>query len=141
MSRRRARELALRILYWHEQGNGKIEDIMDQVLSSRKYSADNKTFTTTLIKTTNDNLASIDRAIIKVLKNWRLDRVSLIDKLILRIGVCEIQYLPEIPYEVAINEAIEISKKYGDEDSPKFVNGILDAIASATKDERKAKDH
>jgi N utilization substance protein B len=140
MSRRRARELALRILYWHEQGNGKIEDIMDQVLSGRKYSADNKTFTSTLVKTTIDNLATIDRAIVKVLKNWKFDRVSLIDKLILRIGVCEIQYIPDIPHEVAINEAIEISKRYGDEDSPKFVNGILDAIASAAKNDRKAKD-
>ncbi len=140
MSRRRARELALRILYWYEQGNGKIEDIMEQVLNNRKYSVDNKTFTSALVKTTIDNLASIDRAIIKVIKNWQYDRVSLIDKLILRIGVCEIQYIPEIPYEVAINEAIEISKKYGDEDSPKFVNGILDAIASAVNRDRKLKD-
>lgn len=140
MSRRRARELALRILYWHEQGNGKIEDIMEQVLNGRKYSVDNKTFTTALVKTTLDNLASIDRAIIKVIKNWQYDRVSLIDKLILRIGVCEIQYIPGIPFEVAINEAIEISKKYGDEDSPKFVNGILDAIAGAVNRDRQQKD-
>jgi len=139
MSRRRARELALRILYWYEQGNGELPAIMNKVLDAKKFSEEDKKFTVRLVDAVVDNLARIDREIIKVLKNWQFDRVSLIDKLLLRIGTCEILYFFDIPFEVSINEAIEISKKYGDANTPKFINGILDAIASASHREKNSK--
>jgi len=136
MSRRLARELALRILYWFEQGNGDIKQIIKKVLEIKKYSQADKNFTKKLVEMTINNLPQIDREIIKVLKNWKYGRVSVIDKLLLRLGTCEIVYFNDIPYQVAINEAIEIGKKYGNTESSKFINGILDAIATASRSKK-----
>lgn len=135
MSRRLARELALKILYWYESGNGKLPMIIPSVLDKKKYANGVKSFCQNLVERTVNNLPEIDKKIVNVLKNWKYNRIAVIDKLILRLGTCEILYFEDIPYEVIINEAIEISKKYSDEESPKFINGILDAIAKAFRKE------
>lgn len=129
MSRRQARETALSILYCYEERGGNIELIMADFLKSPT-TPDDRSFIRTLVQQTIQNQEEIDQAIVKVLKNWEYQRVSLIDKLILRLGACEILYLGKVPFQVAINEAIEIGKKYSSEDSGKFINGILDAIAA-----------
>ena len=71
----------------------------------------------------------IDKKISEVAKNWSLERMTPVDLSILRIGVYELLYRPEIPDPVVIDEAIEIAKRYGTKDSPAFINGLLDKIA------------
>jgi N utilization substance protein B len=63
-----------------------------------------------------------------VIQNWEYDRISVVDKIILQIGTCELVYFDDIPPQISINEAIEIGKKYGGNDSGRFINGVLDAI-------------
>jgi len=119
------------ILYCHEERGGQLPSVMDEFLDSRATPVEDQAFVRTLVNTTISHQDDIDRAIIQVLKNWEYQRVSLVDKIILRVGACEILYFDDIPFQVAINEAIEIGKKFGGEDSSKFINGILDAIAAA----------
>jgi N utilization substance protein B len=128
MGRRLARELALKILYRYEEGNTNVVEILHTALDQKKYVSSDKKFSRHLVEQTINNLSEIDAVIIKVIKNWPYDRIAVIDKIILRLGTCEIIYFDDIPAQVSINEAIEISKKYGGSDSRKFVNGVLDAI-------------
>lgn len=128
MGRRLARELALKILYRYEEGDTNLSKIMNDILEAKKYTEDDKTFSKQLAETTINNLSAIDAHIIEVLKNWPFDRISVIDKIILRLGTCELLYFKDIPAQVSINEAIEIGKKYGGGDSGRFINGVLDAV-------------
>ena len=76
-----------------------------------------------------ENLKEIDNIISQYLENWTLDRLSSVDRNVLRLGTYELLYEADVPIEVTIDEAIEIAKKYGTENSGKFVNGVLDKIA------------
>uniref|UniRef100_A0A7C4XJW0 Transcription antitermination protein NusB n=1 Tax=candidate division WOR-3 bacterium TaxID=2052148 RepID=A0A7C4XJW0_UNCW3 len=134
MSRRLARELALKILYGYECGLDSLPELIAGVLGKKNYKNGVKNYCRELVTKTINHLSEIDRMIIEVLKNWNYERVSLIDKLILRMGTCEILYFPDIPNEVSINEAIEIGKKYGSEESGKFINGVLDAVKKRRKE-------
>lgn len=131
--------MALKILYCQEEKGGALEGIMDEIADHKKSTAVDRAFSRKLAEKTIAHLPEIDQAIIKVLKNWEYNRISLIDKILLRIGVCEIKYFRDIPFQVTINEAIEIGKKYGGEDSGKFINGILDAIAGERSPEKDKK--
>ncbi|UCF71474.1 MAG: transcription antitermination factor NusB [candidate division WOR-3 bacterium] len=128
MGRRLARELALKVLYRCEEGDTDVDCAIRSVLDVRRYQENDKGFSRTLIERTIENLDVIDKEIVKVLKNWEYDRISLVDKIILRMGTCELIYFDEIPSQISINEAIEIGKKYGGSDSGRFINGVLDAI-------------
>lgn len=128
MGRRLARELALKILYRYEEGDTNLFKIMNDILEAKKYTEDDKRFSKQLAETTINNLSAIDAHIVEVVKNWPFDRISVIDKTILRLGTCELLYFKDIPAQVSINEAIEIGKKYGGGDSGRFINGVLDAI-------------
>ena len=75
-----------------------------------------------------EQLEEIDALICKYATNWQIKRMAIIDKNILRMGVFELKYVPEIPPKVTINEAVELAKKFGDLESSRFVNGILDKI-------------
>lgn len=87
-----------------------------------------------------DNLATLDATIIEHSDNWRLDRMTAVDRNILRMALFEILHCPEIPKNVVINEAVEIGKKYGTEDSGAFVNGILDCVANEAENLKQADD-
>jgi len=78
-----------------------------------------------------DNQREIDALIVRFSKNWKLSRIAKVELTILRLAVFEILYRPDIPLRVTLNEAIELAKRYGDENSRNFINGILDAIAKA----------
>jgi N utilization substance protein B len=78
--------------------------------------------------------AEVDRALRAALDNWRLDRLSSMDRAVLRIGAVEILYMDEIPPKVAIQEAILLAEAYGGDDSPAFVNGVLDALFKRASD-------
>ncbi len=75
-----------------------------------------------------ENKEVIDEAIRQNLKKWKLERISIVDRSILRVAVYEMKYMEEIPHNVTINEAIEIAKTFGDEESRRFINGVLSNI-------------
>jgi N utilization substance protein B len=128
MSRRLARELALKILYRYESGDADLPGVIEKVLEAKKYLVQDKSFSKNLVERTVGHLEDIDKQLINVIRNWEYDRISLIDKIILRIGTCEMVYFDDIPPQISINEAIEIGKKYGGNDSGRFINGVLDAV-------------
>lgn len=123
-----ARELAMKILYRYSEGDTDLPVVVSSVLEGKKYTTKDQVFCQALIDATLNNLPEIDREIVKVLENWSFIRIPIIDKTILRLGTCELLFLEEIPPQVSINEAIEIGKKYGDKDSGRFINGVLDAV-------------
>ena len=129
--RRKAREDALKILYQLDiSDNFKLPidlESFEYIFSNNKTSL-SKDFTIEIVKGVLQHSDFIDKIISKSSLKWKLDRLLLIDRNILRIAVYEIWFLPEIPSAVSINEAIEISKKYTSEDSPKFINGVLNNI-------------
>ena len=77
------------------------------------------------------HLKEIDALIQSYSHHWRIDRMTRVDRNVLRLGIFELKYLPEIPRSVSIDEAVELGRRFGTEDSPAFVNGLLDRIAQA----------
>ena len=133
--RREGRELALQMLYAVDTLKG---DVREAVRGFREgVAADEQTreFAETIVRGVMDNRTAIDEAIISRSRNWALSRMPRVDLNILRIAAYELLFRPDIPKKVSINEAIEIAKKFGDKESPAFVNGILDDLAGTPKDE------
>ena len=130
MTRRsRGREVALQVLYQVEQNPGMSPDevhrfIQRRLLEDRKLCE----FTEGLIDGVQEHQAQIDTMISQVAENWRLDRMAAIDRNILRLGAYEMLFRPEVPAKVAINEALELAKRYSTAQSSRFVNGILDRV-------------
>jgi transcription antitermination factor NusB len=124
-----ARESALKILYQAEMTHRKIH-LATEIFWSEVKKIDNNVqeFTNRLTFGVEKHLKRIDEKISEYATNWQLKRMAIIDRNILRIGVFELLYLEDIPPKVTINEAVELAKKYGDLESSKFVNGILDKI-------------
>lgn len=125
-----ARECALKILYRIEISRESVDLSFDDFWSKMAESIDKESrgFTEVLVRGAYDNLAAIDEIISKYTDNWNISRMAVIDRNIMRMSVYEMLYRDDIPPNVSINEAIELAKKYGDVDSGKFVNGILDKI-------------
>ena len=138
--RTRSRELALQILYQvdlrKERRDEFIADFWENQIASDDTLDDSvMEFSTTLVNGTLKNLVQIDEYITSYAENWQLSRMAVIDRNIMRMGAFELLYLEDMPPKVAINEAVELAKKYGDTESGKFVNGILDKINK--KEDRK----
>jgi N utilization substance protein B len=137
--RRRAREIALQFLYQYDsQRETCLEDsdIKQQInlfwsAKDASINEDVKEFATVLITGSCENMEGIDQIISKYSKNWRLSRMPTIDRNILRMATYELAYLRNIPPPVTINEAVELAKKFGTEESGSFINGILDRIRIA----------
>lgn len=136
--RRLIREKVLQLLYAFEINDDNHEGMKEKILSE----IDDKTdfaFANSLINKVLKNKNEIDELIKSKVDNWDLTRIALIDRILLRIGICELLYFPDIPPKVSINEAIEIAKEYSTSSSGKFLNGILDAILDDLKKENKLK--
>jgi len=132
-NRRKAREFSLQMLYMldivkEDDFRSCLETYWDRFGQSK----DNRTFANQLTMGVVKHLKEIDQVIGSCSHNWKLSRMSYVDRNILRLAVFELLYCPDIPPKVSINEAIEISKRYGDKDSGAFINGILDQVFSAT---------
>lgn len=124
-----ARESALKILYAIDITKETPDACIDNFwLSQDKAEPQVKIFADALVLGVCHNKDRIDKLITEHATNWQLDRMAVIDRNILRFGAYELMFMDDIPPKVAINEAIDIAKKYGDKDSGKFVNGILDKI-------------
>jgi N utilization substance protein B len=136
--RRKAREDTLRILFRLEFENKQIEKTLDQYWKSKKASEEIKEYSTWLVNGVISDQAKIDNIIQQVSEHWRISRMALVDRNILRMAVFELLYEEKIAPAIVINEAIEIAKKYSGEEAATFVNGILDAVRKDLKDIKKS---
>lgn len=133
--RSRSRGWALSVLYEWEQGaTGRTPAAVEaEVLVTRKVAVRYQRYLHTLIGHLDESLAQIDATLREHLSNWRLERLAVIDRNILRIGACELMYQRDVPSAVVIHEAIQLAQKYGSAESGRFVNGVLDAVAKAVR--------
>ncbi len=136
--RRKARECALHILYSIDVCGIGIEEAGKSFWRKTKAPVSVSKYANLLVEGTVSHLSEIDPIIKKLVKNWDMNRMSAIDRNIIRQACYELMYQKEIPYKVIINEAIELAKEYSTEDSGKFVNGVLDKIGE-TKGVREEK--
>lgn len=117
------------LLYAYDLGNQSIADFSDEILEEKKIRNKQRDFALDLLKGVIEQLGAIDEAIVKHLtKDWDFERLGSIERATLRLGAYEIMF-GDLDSAVVINEAIEITKAFGTEQSPKFINGVLDAIA------------
>ena len=131
-TRSRGRAYALQVLYALD-----LNDVADpsdavvryQELFELELEPAAREFSAALVERTRARLAQIDDAIQSASRNWRIERMSRVDRNILRLATCELREFPEVPVKVIINEAVELAKRFGTTDSAAFVNGILDRIA------------
>ena len=133
--RTKARELVLQLLYQADLTRVSPKDLLGDFFTTADLKEDPavKEFATALVTDICDKLNVIDETISGYATNWQLDRMATVDRNILRLASFELLFRNDIPPKVAINEAVELAKKYGDLESGKFVNGILDKINKTKK--------
>ncbi|MFH1879009.1 MAG: transcription antitermination factor NusB [Candidatus Omnitrophota bacterium] len=137
-----SREIALKILYAMDITNESVQDCAEKIWDYEKEDDDLvREFTDFLVFGVSEYKNEVDALISRYAANWELSRMATIDRNVLRIATFELLHAPDIPPKVAINEAIDLAKKYGDKDSGKFVNGILDKICKteSARDEAEEK--
>ncbi|MDI6765784.1 MAG: transcription antitermination factor NusB [Bacteroidota bacterium] len=132
--RRLIREKVLQALYAYELSKEPITDVIKDFLGDLKNSKDDFEFAKKIISEVIHHEAEIEAIIKAKVAHWEYDRIAYIDKILLRIGICEFLYCPDIPPKVTINESIEIAKAFSTEQSGKFINGVLDAILDDFKE-------
>jgi N utilization substance protein B len=133
--RSRARSWVLQVLYgWDTAGEGALGDWARNALAGRRLSPRYRPYVYRLLEAFEGSLPDCDELIELSMPNWRLDRLSAIDRNILRIGTVEMLRVSDVPPRVAIHEAIRLAERYGSEDSPGFVNGVLDAVSRRISD-------
>ena len=131
--RRAARELALKFLYQTEFNSNSPDSELNSFCERANVSEEIQDFTQTLVKNIFIHKKEVDGLLKKISANWVPDRMAMIDKNILRLGICELLFDSTTPPKVVINEAVEIAKKFGTEESPDFINGILDKVYKDSK--------
>ncbi len=137
-NRRAAREAALKAIYAVELGKNSTVDVTKRIIKHMlKDDTDSVKFAEKLLLVTVDFAKDHDEIIEKHINNWEVDRLAVLDKLILRMAITELLRFDEIPTKVTINEAIELAKRYSTRKSGNFVNGILDAILKNLTKENK----
>ncbi len=124
MKRRTAREKALQALFQIDMNEASPEDAMNNILQGAPVDP----YLSELVHGTSKNLKEIDELISNHLENWSVNRLAKVELNILRLAVYELNYVSDVPANVVINEALEISKRFGDEKSSKFINGVLAKI-------------
>ncbi len=127
-ARRKARELALQMLYQHDLSGNTPEAIVDTFEDLQKSKPNTREFATKIFRGTLDNLQKIDEMIVQQADNWRISRMAVVDRNIIRMSIYEFLHEHDTPKLVIIDEAIEIAKKFGTQKSSQFINGILDGI-------------
>ena len=129
--RRLGREGVFQGLYALEISSEKKEKILDDIFKRYSFNSLNQAFISDLFFKTINNKEFLEKTIITHVENWEIQRIALLDKLILLMAICELYFMDDIPPKVTISEAIEIAKRYSTEESSRFVNGILDAVYKA----------
>lgn len=130
IDRSRARAWALQVLYrWEATGEGALlRDALVETTSTRRVSRRRLPYVRRLLDEFTQHQAEIEKVLDQALDNWRLERLSAIDRNVLRIGATELLQLEDVPPKVSIQEAVRLAEQYGGPESPRFVNGVLDAL-------------
>jgi len=137
--RRIAREIALQALYAVELSGLSLDKVLSDQLVTRGEDHNVLSFANDLAAKTRAHIQEIDAFIKRSSDNWEFERIATVDRLVLRMAICELLYFDDIPPKVSIDEAIEISKMYSTEQSGRFVNGILDSVLNDLKDRNELK--
>ena len=131
--RTKARECAVQMLYQWESTQEPMERVAGLFWKVRSTTDETRARAETLARGAQRDVAALDAAITSALTNWRFDRVAAVDRNILRIATYELKHEPQTPSAVIIDEAVEMAKRFGEADSPAFVNGVLDAVRRAVR--------
>ena len=105
-----------------------LDDVLERNIDRYKEAIEDKEFVKKLVKGVDKNTKEIDARLQPVAQKWPLDQISRMDRIVLRIGLYELKYLKDAPIKVVINEAVELAKEFGGENSSKFINGVLGTI-------------
>ncbi|HCQ88734.1 MULTISPECIES: transcription antitermination factor NusB [unclassified Clostridium] len=130
MNRKKSREIAMQLLFEMSINKESYTDIIESFKENTDIKLDDVDFgyIIRILKAVNENMTLIDETIEKNLVKWSLNRLSKMNLAILRIAVCEILFEDDIPEKVSVNEAIELAKKYGEDNASSFINGVLNSI-------------
>jgi N utilization substance protein B len=128
-TRRQAREAALQILYFWEVGRTQAQAAIDAYFAEHQPDADPRVveFATRIVHGTVDGITALDAQIQQHSEHWRVERLAVIDRLILRMSLWELRHARDTPAAAVINEALELARRFSTEDAVRFVNGVLDA--------------
>ncbi|MDX1673185.1 MAG: transcription antitermination factor NusB [Longimicrobiales bacterium] len=129
LERSKARAWALHTLYaWEAREDTDLEVVLDEFMTRRLIAPSRRDYLRRLVTTVAEHRRPIDAALQEAISNWRIERLSVIDRNVLRLGAAEMLYLDDIPPRVSIREALKLAERYGTDESPRFVNGVLDAL-------------
>jgi len=129
-ARRRARALALQILYEVDSAGHEVERIASHLLAKEELSEENAAFVRELVSGVIQNRDKIDNNIKKFATAWPIEQISVIDRNTLRLAIFEILFDNKVSVKIAINEAVELAKMFGSDNSPKFINGVLGSVSA-----------
>jgi N utilization substance protein B len=135
--RRYARERVLKALFAQGFSDDDPSHVLKQIMGPSPDRKKNLEFISLLYNSVLDNINWADELIKTHLQNWEFDRVAQVDKVLLRMGICEIFFIDDVPPKVSISEMVEISKVYSSDESPRFINGILDAVYKEYQNQEK----
>ena len=131
--RRRSRELAIKVLFHLEFSRDDPASAFDLICENFGASGEITVFSKELVEGVYDHIKELDELLSKASQHWRLERIARVDRTILRMALYELLYREDIPPKVTINEAVDLGKKFGSEESGAFINGILDKIFHTQK--------
>ncbi|MBI5903735.1 MAG: transcription antitermination factor NusB [Deltaproteobacteria bacterium] len=129
--RSKARESALQILYRIDIAEGGNDEALGPEMRGLAPGSEARRYCSEIVKGVTEGKDVIDREIEKYSENWSVERMAVVDRNILRVAVYELLFCREVPYKVVIDEAVELAKRYGSEDSGPFINGVLDRVYRA----------
>ncbi|NMB00920.1 MAG: transcription antitermination factor NusB [Firmicutes bacterium] len=128
MSRRLARQVAFQTLFQVDLSKSDIESALEQRLEDVALTPENQEYVRTVVRGVSQQIPALDAQIGAVSQAWEVHRLGFVDRNILRLAIYEIVFMDDIPAGVAVNEAVELAKKYGDDESPRFINGLLGTV-------------
>ena len=128
MSRKLAREIAFQALFQMDLSKNDPEVVLTQRLDDVILSQDNQEYVRTVVQGVNLQISALDAQIGSISKAWEVHRLGYIERSILRLAIYEIVFMDDIPAGVAVNEAVELAKKFGDDQTPRFINGLLGTV-------------
>ena len=138
-TRRKARELAMQALFYMDMRNNASVEMLAYFCENFQPSGKSQPFFLKLVNGVLETKGELDALIDRFSKNWDISRMSCVDRNVMRIAVFELRYCDDIPPKVSINEAVDVGKKFGTEESGAFINGIMDSIRDALVNEGKLK--
>lgn len=139
--RTRSREIALQVLYQMEMSGGDADETVDLFWRHFNPPPELQEFARRIVAGVCEHRAKIDAIIESFSEHWRLERITIVDRSILRLAIFELLGCPDIPTKVVINEAVELGKRFGSDQSGSFVNGMLDSISRQLSRPAPADDH